>query len=235
MNGQVNRGIYDDFHGYRLPTEDELNSALQSALVVLDTNVLLNLYRYNRSTRNDLLEVMRSLGERLWVPHQVMREFWRNRVSVLGSRGAGTEQALNALDKQQRAAAEALHQWAKTTAIEVAERDALINKITTLYGELEQIIQIHAPAAPTTVGGASDEPVLRELEALLDRKAVPRQTTLTGRPLLMRATHAFLVGSHRGTSMPKRSIPTFRKAPRGTFSSGIRHSRKPPDVTSMYC
>lgn len=63
MSGQVNRGIYDDFHGYRLPTEDELNSALQSALVVLDTNILLNLYRYNESTRNDLLGVMRSLGE----------------------------------------------------------------------------------------------------------------------------------------------------------------------------
>ncbi len=170
MSGQVNRGIYDDFYGYRLPTEDELNSALQSALVVLDTNVLLNLYRYNRSTRNDLLGVMRSLGTRLWVPHQVMREFWRNRVSVLASRGVGTEQALNALDKQQRAAADAIHQWAKMTAIEASERDALIDKITTLYGELEQIIQIHAPGTPTMVGSASDEPVLQELEALLDRK-----------------------------------------------------------------
>jgi hypothetical protein len=152
------------------PTEHELNSALQSALVVLDTNVLLNLYRYNESTRNDLLGVMRSLGERLWVPHQVMREFWRNRVSALVSRGAGTEQALNSLEKQRNAAAEALHQWAKTTAIEVSERDALIDKITTLYSELEQIIQVHAPGTPKMVGSASDEPVLQELEALLDRK-----------------------------------------------------------------
>ncbi len=92
---------------------------------------------------------------------------------MLGSRGAGTEQALNALDKQQRAAADALHQWAKTTAIETSERDALINKITTLYGELERIIQTHAPGTPTMVGSASDEPVLRELEALLDRKVGP--------------------------------------------------------------
>lgn len=37
VSGQLNRGIYDDFHGYRLPTEEELNYALQSALVVLDT------------------------------------------------------------------------------------------------------------------------------------------------------------------------------------------------------
>lgn len=104
MSGQITHdGIYDDFCGYRLPTEDELNSALQSALVVVDANVLLNLYRYSESTRNDLLEVLRSLGKRLWIPHQVMREFWRNRLSVLGSRGAGTEQALTALSRQQRA------------------------------------------------------------------------------------------------------------------------------------
>ena len=62
-------GIYDEFPGYRLPSDDELNDALQSALVVVDTNVLLNLYRYNESTRNDLLEVLRQLGNRLWVPH----------------------------------------------------------------------------------------------------------------------------------------------------------------------
>lgn len=170
MSGGASCGIYDDFHGYRLPTEDELNSALQSALVILDTNVLLNLYRYNESTRNDLLGVLRSLGKRLWIPHQVMREFWRNRLSVLVSRGAGTEQVLAALDKQQRATADALHQWAKTTAIEVSERDSLIEKITDLYTELGQIIQTHAPGAPKAVGSASNEPVLQQLEALLDQK-----------------------------------------------------------------
>jgi hypothetical protein len=42
-NGQA--GIYDDFPGYRLPPDDELNEALLAALVVIDANVLLNLYR----------------------------------------------------------------------------------------------------------------------------------------------------------------------------------------------
>jgi hypothetical protein len=179
VNGQINCGIYDDFHGYRLPTEDELGSALQCALVVLDTNVLLNLYRYNRSTRNDLFGVLRGLGKRLWVPHQVMQEFWRNRLSVLVSRGASSEQALAALSKQQRGAADAVHQWAKTTAIETSERDTLIEKIETLYNELERIIRTRAPDAPSMAGSASDEPVLRELETLLEQKvgAAPDEAT----------------------------------------------------------
>src|SRR5207248_447623 len=32
-------GIYDDFPGYRLPPDDELNEALRAALVVIDANV----------------------------------------------------------------------------------------------------------------------------------------------------------------------------------------------------
>ena len=78
-------GIYDDFPGFRLPPDQELDEALQAALVVIDANVLLNLYRYNESTRDDLLGVLQKVGDRLWVPHQVMKEFWRNRVGVLAS------------------------------------------------------------------------------------------------------------------------------------------------------
>jgi hypothetical protein len=110
MSAQItNYGIYDDFHGYRLPTQEELDSALQSALVIVDANVLLNLYRYNESTRDDLLVVLRGLGERLWVPHQDLRKFWRNRISVLAGLDANTDQALTALRKQQRATVDALY------------------------------------------------------------------------------------------------------------------------------
>jgi hypothetical protein len=185
VSGQLNRGIYDDFYGYRLPTEEELNYALHSALVVLDTNVLLNLYRYNELTRNDLLEILQGLGNRLWVPHQVMREFWRNRLGVLVSRDASSQEALIALRKQQRATAEAIHQWAKTIAIEPAERDILIEKTAALHTELEQIIRSHAPGASKAVSSASEEPILQKLEALLDGKVGPapneadQQATIT--------------------------------------------------------
>ena len=40
---------------------------------MIDANVLLNLYRYNESPRDDLLEVLQKVGDRLWVPHQVIR------------------------------------------------------------------------------------------------------------------------------------------------------------------
>jgi PIN like domain len=45
-------GLFEGFEGYRTPSDEDYRNALTSALVVLDTNVLLNLYRYNDNTRS---------------------------------------------------------------------------------------------------------------------------------------------------------------------------------------
>ena len=160
-------GIYDAFPGYRRPSDSELEDALRTALVVVDANVLLNLYRYNESTRDDLLGLLRRVGDRLWVPHQVMREFWRNRLTVLAGRAAATDQVLAALAKQQRAADDALHQWAKTTALADADRDDLVGRVAALHDELEAAIRSHTPPSPDSPWVPGREPVLDALEALL--------------------------------------------------------------------
>ena len=50
----------------------------QNGVIVFDTNVLLNLYRYNEETRNELLKLMKSYQNRLWMPYQVALEFLAN-------------------------------------------------------------------------------------------------------------------------------------------------------------
>lgn len=52
-------------------------------LFVLDTNVLLDLYRFSDSARDALFKVMESLGERLWIPYQVAAEYFENRLGVI--------------------------------------------------------------------------------------------------------------------------------------------------------
>jgi len=70
---------------------DSLNysNVWQSALFVFDTNVLLNLYRYHESTRTELLDILKSLENRIWIPHHVGLEFHRNRISVIATQGNG--------------------------------------------------------------------------------------------------------------------------------------------------
>lgn len=107
--------MFDGFEGYRTATQDDYRDLLTGGLVVPDTNVLLDLYRYHEQTRNDLFAVLRSIGEHLWVPHQVMREFWRNREGVLLARR--TDDTAQALTDQRDAATKKLREWANRVGL----------------------------------------------------------------------------------------------------------------------
>jgi|GEM_PF-1939700 len=79
----IGYGIYDGFEGYNDPSEAEVLGLLETCPVVLDTNVLLDIYGFEEPARILALDVLGSVESRLWVPHQVMREFWRNRHSTI--------------------------------------------------------------------------------------------------------------------------------------------------------
>lgn len=72
-----------EFIGYYQLNDREHESLWKNAVIVFDTNVLLDLYRYRKSTRDDLIKVMEQFKDRLFVPHHVMLEFHRNRRNVI--------------------------------------------------------------------------------------------------------------------------------------------------------
>ncbi|MDU8417489.1 PIN domain-containing protein [Pseudomonas syringae] len=84
------------FNGYYPPTPEQYEQLWNEALFVLDTNVLLNLYRLPTLARDELLEVLRLLEDRLWIPHQVGLEFQRGRLNVIANERKSTEDALGA-------------------------------------------------------------------------------------------------------------------------------------------
>ncbi|MFE7574386.1 PIN-like domain-containing protein [Streptomyces sp. NPDC057521] len=75
------RSLFDGFEAQRTPTESDYRTVLRNGLVVLDTNVLLDLYRMSAPVREDMLTVLKSIAPRLWIPHQVQVEFWYVRQS----------------------------------------------------------------------------------------------------------------------------------------------------------
>ena len=64
-------------------TDTEKQELLKRALIVLDTNVLLNLYRFSKSTRDALLDAMRTYEKQLWMPYQIAIEFMRKRPKII--------------------------------------------------------------------------------------------------------------------------------------------------------
>ena len=71
------------FRGYYTPSQDEFKGLWEKCIFVLDTNVLLNVYRFPESARRDLLKVLKHISSRIWVPHQAALEFHENRLTVI--------------------------------------------------------------------------------------------------------------------------------------------------------
>ncbi len=72
------------FHGYYRPTDNEFNLFWKESLVVLDTNVLLNLYTYSESTSSEILKLLEEFNDRLWLPYKVAEEYHVNRIRIIG-------------------------------------------------------------------------------------------------------------------------------------------------------
>ncbi|HGM4804182.1 TPA: PIN-like domain-containing protein [Serratia marcescens] len=63
--------------------EDFYLKLLVDSTIVLDTNVILSLYKLSEPTREYFISVLERINERLWLPFQVGNEFFANRLSVI--------------------------------------------------------------------------------------------------------------------------------------------------------
>ncbi len=70
------------FRGHIPLSSSEKEKLFSEATIVLDTNVLLDMYRYRYTTSQLFLNLLGQTAERLWLPHHVGYEFFKNRATV---------------------------------------------------------------------------------------------------------------------------------------------------------
>jgi hypothetical protein len=63
--------------------DDFYKELLTNATIAFDTNVLLSLYRYSDSTRNEFISVLNEIKNRVLLPYFVGTEFFNNRTKVI--------------------------------------------------------------------------------------------------------------------------------------------------------
>lgn len=80
-------------------TSEEETVVWKEALVIPDTNVLLGLYRYSDSARDSILQLMRDVRDRLWLPHHVGVEYFRKRTDIIQQQIAGVNGPVLKLDQ----------------------------------------------------------------------------------------------------------------------------------------
>jgi hypothetical protein len=55
----------------------------RDGIIVVDTNILLRLYRYNSASADEIIELLKKLKNPLWIPHQVGWEYNKNRLDKI--------------------------------------------------------------------------------------------------------------------------------------------------------
>lgn len=62
---------------------EKIDEIWKNGLFTVDANVLLDLYRYNTTTRDNILEVLEKFRKRAWLTYQTASEFLKNRTNVI--------------------------------------------------------------------------------------------------------------------------------------------------------
>jgi hypothetical protein len=158
-------GLYDgEFIGFKVASSEQLNAALRDAVVAVDANVLLDLYRFRPQTSQDLIKTLKTLGDRLVVPHQALREFWRRRQRSQDSPRSATKTATDAVDKSQRSICGALATWARAVGVGDDELSGLTVQVNDFLEELSRELQ---NVLRETNAERDGDPILEQLDGLL--------------------------------------------------------------------
>lgn len=70
------------FKSYLIKDVSEVEDIWKKAIISVDTNVLLNLYRYSELAQHEVLDVFEKIKSKLFLTHHVGLEFHRNRYNV---------------------------------------------------------------------------------------------------------------------------------------------------------
>lgn len=114
------KGLFPQYD-YSPLSEPYYADAWDTALFVFDTNVLLNLYRYQERTREELFETLEQLTNRVWIPHHVALEFQRNRLNVIAAQGRRFSEIRKVIEKSKSDLTNGIN------SLKLAKRHTLIN------------------------------------------------------------------------------------------------------------
>lgn len=144
---------------YFPPTEREIESIWGSGVLTLDTNVLLDLYRYHADTRGAILKSLSQFEGRIWLSHQVSEEFFRNRNKVILSSDSAFSEAEKSVIEMRSASDEKVNSLFKNRILpdEIAEK--LKKSLEGAFSEaLEKISEVR-----------KDYPNYRDNDPILDK------------------------------------------------------------------
>ncbi|NHF74383.1 PIN-like domain-containing protein [Paracoccus xiamenensis] len=148
-------------------SENDLKVLWKNATIVLDANVLLNIYRLPKLARIEFISALESVAERLWVPYHAALEFQRNRPQVIRDR---KELVDNFRDKTQQQISRI---EAEFKSLEASQHGEKINEDTLLRNFLssfDNLCKAAETVAKTSQELTGRDPIREQIDEILKGK-----------------------------------------------------------------
>ncbi|MFJ9476937.1 PIN domain-containing protein [Streptomyces mirabilis] len=157
------------FEGFwRRPTKDHKN-ALRTYRIAIDTNVLLELYRFTPDARNEFIDVLSQLRDRIWVPHHVAYEYYNRRSEAIKEHLALYETVPTRLEEQKKKALQEIQTFAKRCSLSADAKKELTDPIEKAFASVSARISKHRSAFDLTLERVvNSDPVLKALGEIFD-------------------------------------------------------------------
>lgn len=143
----------DVFRAYYAPAGQELDALWTEGIIVLDTNTLLNFFRYTPSTRDEFLSVLESLQDSLWIPHQVGLEFQRRRLEVISNTADAFSKIKASVDSAKNTVNNKLNEYKHHPSL---NRNELTKELDTLFERFSALVDAQAEQHEAWIAGDGD-------------------------------------------------------------------------------
>ena len=174
----------ESFPGYYQPTDDEFKDLWDHCFFSFDANVLLDIYDYPDPARSELLRLFRILSDRIWMTHQAVREYHRNRLRIISRQIKNYDRSIKRLKDQQKQIADdlesAVHPYIPNAEQYVSDLSIIVSKILeTLksekdtysnYKKEDPILDSLSSIFEDRIGFAFDDGALTEILSLADKR-----------------------------------------------------------------
>ncbi|MGW2286627.1 PIN domain-containing protein [Streptomyces phaeochromogenes] len=152
------------------PIED-YRGAVKEYLIVVDTNVLLELYRFTPQARHELLDVLDQLGQRLWIPHQVVKEYHKRRFDAVREHLNLYTSVPENLKSLRNKALQEVQNLANRCSMSDADKQLLTTPIDDAFEKVSNEIRRHSSAFDLSLAKVvRSDPILSTLARILDGK-----------------------------------------------------------------
>lgn len=161
------KGLFPQYNDVSTVDYDDV---WKNALFVFDTNVLLNLYRYQTNTREELITVLGELSDRIWIPHHVALEFQRNRLHVVADQSRRFFEIQDVIEKAKSSLSNDIDK------LQLHKRHALINPDSLISGFKEladKFLKELKTLQESQQQLTATDPLKQQIEDLFDGKVGP--------------------------------------------------------------